>query len=350
MIENPLLSPWTTPFGLPPFSVIEPAHFPQAFEAAMAAHRAEVADIGANPAVPSFANTIEALEAAGRLLSRIGATFFNLAASHATDALQQVERDIAPKLAAHRMAIALDPAIFKRVSALHEQRDALGLAQDQRRLLERLYLRLTRAGAGLDAKARARLAEISTRLATLQTAFGQNVLADENEWRLALTDADLDGLPDFARQAAREAAAAAGLDGYVFTLSRSSAEPFLTFSARRDLRERLWRGFAARGALTTGRENAPLVRDILTLRRERAQLLGEADFAAFRLRDTMAGSPEAAEALLKACWAPAKRRIATEKAELEAFARTAGHHGPIEPWNWKPCCVRFSIRRGGYLA
>jgi peptidyl-dipeptidase Dcp len=242
----------------------------------MAAHRAEVAAIGANPAPPSFANTVEALEEAGRLLSRVGATFFNLAASHATTELQQVERDIAPKLAAHRMAIALDPALFRRVSALHEARDKLDLAPDQRRLLERLYLRLTRAGAGLDPKARARLAEISTRLATLHTSFGQNVLADENEWRMALTEADLDGLPEFARQAAREAAAAAGLDGYVFTLSRSSAEPFLTFSARRDLREKLWRGFAARGALTEGRENAPLIREILMLRRERAQLLGEA--------------------------------------------------------------------------
>ncbi|MFN7309149.1 MAG: M3 family metallopeptidase, partial [Acetobacteraceae bacterium] len=121
----------------------------------------------------------------------------------------------------------------------------------------------------------------------------------------------------------------------VFTLSRSSAEPFLTFSARRDLREKLWRGFAARGALTEGRENAPLIRDILKLRRERAQLLGEADFASFRLRDTMAGSPDAAEALLRACWEPAKRRIAVEKAELEDFARAAGHNGPIEPWDWR---------------
>ena len=140
MTENPLLTPWTTPFGLPPFAAIEPPHFPPAFDAAMAAHRAEIAEIGAKPDAPSFTNTIEALEGAGRLLSRIGATFFNLAASHATDALQQVERDIAPKLAAHRMAIALDPAIFHRVSALHEQRDTLALAADQRRLLERLYL------------------------------------------------------------------------------------------------------------------------------------------------------------------------------------------------------------------
>ena len=335
MNENPLLTPWTTPFGLPPFAAIEPAHFPPAFEAAMAAHRAEIAEIGANPAAPSFANTIEALEGAGGLLRRISATFFNLAASHATEALQIVERDIAPKLAAHRTAIALDPAIFQRVSALHERREALALAPDQRRLLERLYLRLTRAGAGLDEKARARLGEISTRLATLHTAFGQNVLADENDWRLLLTEADLDGLPAFAREAAREAARAQGLEGFVFTLSRSSAEPFLTFSARRDLREKLWRAFAARGALTPGRENAPLIREILTLRRERAQLLGEADFAAFRLRDTMAGSPEAAEALLRACWEPAKRRIVVEKAELEAFARTAGHNGPIEPWDWR---------------
>jgi len=181
MSENPLLSPWNTPFGLPPFGAIEPAHFPPAFEAAMAAHRIEIAEIGANPAAPSFANTVEALEGAGRLLSRIGATFFNLVASHATETLPQVERDIAPKLAAHRMAVALDPALFRRVAALHQQREGLALAPDQHRLLERLHLRLMRAGAGLDAKARARLSEISTPLATLHTSFGQNVLADENE-------------------------------------------------------------------------------------------------------------------------------------------------------------------------
>jgi peptidyl-dipeptidase Dcp len=278
---------------------------------------------------------VEALERAGGLLTRIGATFFNLAASQATDALQQVERDWAPKLARHRMEMALDPGIFRRVAALHARRGALGLEPDQIRLLERLHQGLIRSGAALDEAARARMTEISTRLATLHTQFGQNVLADENEWQMVLTEDELDGLPGFARDAARQAAQERGVEGWVITLSRSSVEPFLTFSTRRDLREKAWRAWVARGALHPARDNAVLIREILSLRAERARLIGHADHAAFRLADTMAQHPDAAERLLRAAWEPAKRRAAEERAELAALARTEGHEGAIEAWDWR---------------
>lgn len=335
MTGNPLLETWTTPFGVPPFDRIRPAQFAPAFQAAMEAHRAELAAIATDPAPPGFANTVEALERAGRLLGRISATFFNLAASQATEELQAVEREIAPRLARHRTETTLDPAIFRRVATLFEGRAALGLAPDQLRLLGRLHRYLVRAGAGLEEAARTRLTEISTRLATLHTRFGQNVLADENDWQMALTVADLDGLPDFARAAAAEAARERGVEGYVITLARSSVEPFLTFSARRDLRERAFRAWVARGALHPDRDNAALVREILSLRAERARLLGAADHAEYRLADTMAGHPDAAEGLLRATWDPARRRAAAERAELESLARAEGENAPIEAWDWR---------------
>ena len=333
--EYPLLEAWTTPFGVPPFDRIEAGHFAPAFEVAAAAHKADIAAIAADPAPPSFANTIEALERAGDALGRVASTFFNLTLSLATPELQAVERDWSPKLARHRMEMALDPAIFARVDALHARRAELGLAPDQLRLLERRHMGLLRAGAALDQAARDRLTEISTELATLHTTFGQNVLADENDWQMALTAQDLDGLPDFARDAAAEAARERGVEGYVITLSRSSVEPFLTFSARRDLREKAWRAWVARGAQHPDRDNESLVKRILALRAERARLLGHPDFAEYRLVDSMARSPEAAEALLRDAWEPAKRRAAQERAELEALARAEGHAHAIEAWDWR---------------
>jgi peptidyl-dipeptidase Dcp len=335
MTKNPLIEPWTTPFGVPPFDLIEAAHFAPAFETAIARHRAEIAAIGADPATPDFANTVEALERSGELLSRVAATFFNLAASQASPAIQAVEREVAPVLARHRAEMSLDPGIFRRVDALHRRRDTLALEPDQLRLLERLHMRLLRAGAALDEASRARMTEISARLAVLHTAFGQNVLADENDWHMVLAETDLDGLPDSARAAAKAAAEERNLDGFVITLARSSVEPFLTFSARRDLRERAWRAWVDRGALHPDRDNAALIREILALRAERARLLGHADFAEYRLLDSMAGHPAAAEKLLREAWEPAKRRAAAEQAELAALARAEGHNGAIEAWDWR---------------
>ncbi|MGG5818988.1 M3 family metallopeptidase [Falsiroseomonas sp. HW251] len=335
MTTNPLLETWTTPFGVPPFDRIREEHFAPAFQAAMDANRAEYAAIGADPAPPDFVNTIEALERAGSLLNRVGAVFWNLTSSLSTPALQEVERDIAPRLARHNMEMALDPGIWRRVDALFARRAELTLDPAQDRLLERTHRSLVRCGAALDEVSRQRLTDISTRLATLHTQFGQNVLADENEWQMVLTEADLDGLSAGQVAAARHAAEERGADGYVITLSRSSVEPFLTYSARRDLREKAWRAWVQRGALDPARDNATLIREILALRAERARLLGHSDHAEFRLADTMAKSLEAAEALLRAAWEPAKKRADQERAELEALARAEGHNGRIEAWDWR---------------
>jgi peptidyl-dipeptidase Dcp len=333
--HNPLLAPWTTPFGVPPFDVIRPEHFAPAFDQAMAEHLAEIAAIGENPEPPSFANTVEALERSGRSLDRVAAVFGNLTSSLGGEALEALDREMSPKLAQHGMRVALDPAVFRRIATLFEQRGSLGLDEDQMRLLERMHLNLVRSGAALEPAAKLRMAAISERLAVLHTEFGQNVLHDEKAWALQLTEADVAGLPDFVRAGASQAAAERGLPGYAITLSRSLIEPFLTFSARRDLRQTAYEAWIARGTHDGPHDNRVLIPEILALRAERAQLLGYPNFAAFRLADTMAGTPEAAKALLAEVWEPAKRKAAVERDRLQALARAEGFNGALAAWDWR---------------
>jgi peptidyl-dipeptidase Dcp len=343
---NPLLAPWTTPFGVPPFDLIRPEHFAPAFEAAMAEHLGEIAAIGTDPAAPSFANTIEALERSGRLLARVGGVFSNLAVSQGGAALEALDREMSPKMAQHGMRISLDPAVFQRVDALHKQRETLGLEEDQRRLLDRLHLGFVRSGAALPEAEKARMTEISERLAVLHTAFGQNVLHDEKSWHMPLSESDLEGLPDFVVAGAAQAAAERGMGGHAITLSRSLIEPFLTFSARRDLRQVAYKAWIARGAHPGEHDNRPLIPEILTLRAERARLLGYASFAEFRLADTMAGTPQAAEALLAEVWEPAKRKAAAERDRLLAAASREGFNDAIAPWDWRYYAEK--VRRADY--
>lgn len=333
--ENPLLSPWTTPFEMPPFEAIRPEHFPPAFEAAMAEHQREIAAILDNPEPPSFANTIESLERAGQLLDRVGSVFFNLTGAHTNDALEAIERDLAPLLSRHYSAISLNEALFGRIDAVAKA-GAAGLNAEQARVLERCHTGFLRSGAGLPAEAKARLAAIFERLATLGTAFGQNVLGDEKDWTLVLDGAsDLAGLPDFVIAAAGEAARARGLDGkHVITLSRSSIEPFLQFSARRDLREKAFLAWSARGE-TAAHDNRPIIAETVALRAEQAALLGFESFAHYRLDDSMARTPEAAMGLLQSVWGPARERAITERAALQALVEAEGGNFELAAWDWR---------------
>lgn len=336
MTGNPFFETWTTQFGLPPFDRIRAEHFLPAFERGMAEHADEVAAIAGQEEPPSFANTVEALERSGRLLDRVSSVFFNLNSSATSDALEAVAREIAPRLALHRMRVALDPGLFRRIDALHADRDRLALAPDQRRLLERHHRGFVRSGAALDSDAKSRLTAISERLASLQTLFGQNVLHDETAWTLELEEADLDGLPAFARDAAAEAARERDRAGkYVVTLARASVEPFLTFSARRDLRETAWRAWTGRGEHEGEHDNRPLIAEIVALRAEQARLLGFPSYAAYKLDDTMAGSVAAVERLLAAVWEPAKAKAADERRALEELARADGLNDALEPWDWR---------------
>jgi peptidyl-dipeptidase Dcp len=344
--DNPLLAPWTTPFGLPPFDRIRPEHFVPAFEQAMAEHLAEITAIGANPEAPSFANTVEALERSGLALARVSAVFHNLVSSLGGPALEAIDTELSPRLAQHGMRVSLDPALFRRIDTLHAQRDGLGLAEDQMRLLERMHLNLVRSGAALGEAEKTRMTEISARLAVLHTAFGQNVLHDEKDWALPLAESDLEGLPDFVLAGAAQAAAERGLAGHAITLSRSLIEPFLTFSARRDLRQTAYQAWVARGTHEGPHDNRALIPEILALRAERAKLLGYESFAAFRLADSMAGTPEAAAGLLAEVWEPAKRKAAVERDRLLAVARAEGFNGALAAWDWRYYAEK--VRRADY--
>jgi peptidyl-dipeptidase Dcp len=335
MSDNPFFAAWDTPFGMPPFDRIRPEHFPPAFDRGMALQLEEVAAITATAWPPSFADTIAALETSGRLLDRVNRVFSNLDASDTNPALEAIAREFAPPLAQHQTRIALDPKLFARVADLYARRHELDLAPDQMRLLERRYLRFVRAGALLGPEQKARIAAINERLATLHTRFGQNVLRDEREWQLVLADADLEGLPDFFRAAAAEAAVERGAEGYVVTLARASIEPFLTFSARRDLRRAAHEAWTGRGTHPGEADNRPLIGEILSLRAEQARLLGYRDFAQYRLDDSMAKTADAVEHLLFQVWEPAKAKAREEYEALAAAARAEGLNEPIEPWDWR---------------
>ncbi|MCL2385172.1 MAG: peptidase M3, partial [Alphaproteobacteria bacterium] len=246
---NPLLAPWTGPFEAPPFARLKTCHFEEAFETAFTRAKAEVAAIAEKPAAPTFGNTIEALEKSSADLTRVAAVFFNLASADTNEALQAIEREIAPKLARHRSEIYLNESLFQRIAALHSQRDSLGLSAEQRQVLERYHIAFLRNGGGLSRETKERLAAIQERLARLGTSFGQNVLSDEKDYLLVLeSEADLAGLPASLIAAAAQTAADRGLPGsHAISLARSSIEPFLQFSARRDLREKVFAAWAQRG-------------------------------------------------------------------------------------------------------
>jgi peptidyl-dipeptidase Dcp len=333
---NPLLADWTSAHGLPPFADITPDQFRPAFDAALAAHKDEINAVAAGKAAPTFANTIEALERAGRALDKVSSLFFVLAGADTSDALEAVERDISPLLARHSNEFYLNAALFQRIDALYRRRDSLGLTPEQRRVLERYHTRFVRAGAALDKTAQEKLAAINERLATLGTQFGQNVLADEKSFALILDEADLAGLPDFARAAARAAAEERGHPGkYAITLARSSVESFLQFSSRRDLREKMMTAWLARGENGGKTDNRTIVAEMVKLRTERAQLSGFKSFADYRLDDQMAKTPQAARQLLDEVWGRARARAGREKDELQKLIADEGGNFALATHDWR---------------
>ena len=334
--KNPLLAPWTGPFEAPPFDRVEPGHFRPAFDAALGQARAEIDAVAANPERPTFANTIEALERSGRGLDRVASVFFNLAGAATNDEIEAIEREIAPVLARHRNLTYLNEALFKRIDALKAAKDSLGLSAEQARVLDRYHLNFTRSGAGAAPEAKARLAEIGERLATLAAKFGQNVLADEKAWLMLLDEEDLEGLPDFYRASAARTAAERGHPGrFAVTLARSSVESFLQFSARRDLRESAFRAWAARGESGGATDNRAIAAEMVELRAERARLLGYETYAHYRLADTMARTPGAALDLLESVWAPGVSAALKEEEALQAIAAGEGGNFKVAPWDWR---------------
>ena len=347
--SNPLLQPWDTPFGLPPFADIRAEHFAPAFEQAMREQLAEVDAIAADPEPPSFENTVAALDRSGRLYARIESLFYNLASSETTPALQAAETALAPVLAAHSNRLYMHRGLFARLDVLYRERDRLGLDGEQRRVLERFHTDFVRAGAQLDPKAQRHYAGLMERLAELGTQFGQNVLADESAYRLDLRgEADLAGLPGFVRDAARQAAVERGLaEGHVITLSRSLIVPFLTFSARRDLREQAWRAWTSRGEHEGAHDNRPIVREMLALRLAQARAHGQACYADYALADSMAGTRANVQQLLDQAWGPAKACVEEERDALQALAQSLGDGLRMDAWDWRYYAEKLRQQRYG---
>ncbi|MCM2563521.1 M3 family metallopeptidase [Lutimaribacter sp. EGI FJ00015] len=333
-MTNPLLQDWDTPFQIAPFDRISDDDFLPAFEAALTAHKDEIAAIADNPEPPTFANTIEAMEAAGKLLDRVLGTFFTVAGADSTETREALQREFSPRLAAHSAEITGNKVLFQRIETLWQERDALGLGDEQARVLMLTRRGFVRAGAALDGVEAERMTEIKSRLAVLGTEFTQNLLADEREWYLELSDPDLEGLPAYLVVAAREAGREKGLAGPVLTTSRSLATPFLQSSPRRDLRETVWRAFTSRGGRGGQTDNRAIAAEILALRKERAALLGYDDFAHYKLETEMAGTPQAVRDLLMAVWSPARAQALADAAILENMLHEDGFTGPLEPWDW----------------
>jgi peptidyl-dipeptidase Dcp len=330
------LTAWKGPLGLPDFTRIEDGDFGPVFDAALAAHAAEIEAIAGNVQAPTVDNTLAALELAGQPLDRVSSIFWCRAGAHTNKDIQALERDVSPKMARHFSAISMNEKLFARIDALYQKRASLGLDAETLRVLEKTWKGFVRSGAKLDAGGKKRLAAINEELSSLGTKFGQNVLADESDWALFLDEADLAGLPDFVKASMAEAAETRGQKGrYAVTLSRSIYEPFTTFSERRDLREIAWRAFTMRGQNGGASDNTEVVRDLLKLRAEKAALLGYGSYAALKLDDTMAKTPKAVHDLLDPVWRKAREKAAADQKELERLATQAGSNETFAAWDWR---------------
>lgn len=330
------LTHWTGPFGLPDFSRIKDEDFAPAFEKALKLHEADIEAIAANPEPATIENTLAALELGGDPLHRVSTIFWCKAGAHTNEAIQALERDIAPKMARHYSAISMNDRLFARIDDLYQRREKLALDAETLRVLERTWKNFVRAGAKLEAEGKARLSAANEELAGLGARFGQNVLADEKNWVLFIDEADLTGLPGFLKSAMAEAAETRGEKGrYAITLSRSIYEPFMSFSDRRDLREKAFEGFTMRGQMGGETDNSEVVARTLALRAEKAKLLGYDSFAALKLDNTMAKTPKAVLELLEPVWDKARAKAAADEIELQRLAASSGSNEKIAGWDWR---------------
>ena len=334
-MTNPLLTPWDTPHALPPFDAIKDADFAPAVEDALSEARGNIAAIADNPDAPTFDNTVAALELAEATLGRVLGVFYGVAGADSNPAREALQRDFSPLLSAFGSEVTANAALFARIEDLWTRRDDLDLSDEQARVLMLSRRSFVRQGAQLTGAAADRLRDVKSRLAVLGTQFTQNLLADERDWFMPLAEEDLVGLPDFVIDAARAAGEAGDHGGPVVTLSRSLIVPFLQFSPRRDLRQRAYAAWTARGMNGGATDNRALAAETLALRGERAQLLGYDSFADYKLETEMAGTPGAVRDLLMQVWAPAKASAEADAEKLTALLHADGIAGPLEPWDWR---------------
>lgn len=335
--QNPLLADWTGPYaGVPPFGSVRPDMFPPAIQAGIEERRREIAAIVNNRAAPTFANTIEAYERSGERLGRVMAVFGVMTSNMTTPEYQRLEREWSPRLSAASDEIVLNPQFFQRVKTVYDNRQRSGLSAEQQRVVTRLYESMVRRGANLNPEQKQQLTNYNQQLATLFAQFSEKVLADEST-HIAVTEADLAGVPADVKAAAAAAARERNLPAGQFAIinTRSAVDPVLTFADNRALRERVWQAFVNRGDNGGANDTNATIAEIVRLRAERARLLGFANHAEWRMQDTMAGTPARAQELMMRVWPAAVARVNEEVAEQQAMARSLGHNITIEPWDYR---------------
>ncbi len=332
---NPFFSDYETPFEVPNFDAIELEHFMPAFEQGMAEQKAAIDALVSNSDPATFENTIEALEYSDALLTKVGNVFYNLRSSNTNDSLQAIAKEVMPMLSKHSDDIALNPELFKRVKSVYENQDQFNLNEEQKQLLEKRYKSFVRGGANLPEESKARFREINAELSTLTLQFGENQLKDGTSWEMVLESTDLTGLPESVIAGASEAAEAKGYSGkYLFTLDKPSFIPFLTYSDRRDLRERILKGYNSIGDNNNEFDNKAIVEKLVNLRIEKANLLGYENHSSFILENNMANTPEMVYDLLDRIWEKALPNAKKEVAALQQLIDEDGEDFRLEAWDW----------------
>ncbi len=336
-LPNPFFEEWTTPYDVPPFDRIRAYHYEPAFERAMSLHDEQIEAITAETDEPTFANTLAAYDASGRMLDDVSNIFSMLCAADTSERMQEIEERMMPRLAAHYDKILMNDALFARIKQVYDKRNSTDLTPDQLRLTEKVYDDFVRSGALLGGEDKARLKQINEELSVASVRFGNNILAENNAFELVLSSDDLDGLPASVRDAARSAASEKGLDNkYLFTLHKPSLIPFLTYSSRRDLRKQMYEAYLNRCNRNDEYDNKQAVNDMIRLRTEKAHLLGYRSYAEYVTADQMAGSPKNVYALLDEIWTPALEKAKSELAEMEVIFRAdfSEEDDRFESWDW----------------
>ncbi|MFR9504211.1 MAG: M3 family metallopeptidase [Rikenellaceae bacterium] len=333
--SNPLLSQWDTPFGVPPFEQIKPEHYMPAFTVAMEEHNAEIAQIIDSKHAPNFENVILAYDNSGKLLSTIYNVYGMISAAETNSELQAIEEELYSSLASHSAAIDLNEELFSKVKSVYDNRASESLDAEQLRLVEKTYMSFVRGGALLEGEAKARMKAISEELSSLGVRYGQNLLAENNDFRLELSLDELDGIPSTVRASAKATAEEQGInDKWVFTLQAPSWIPFLTYSNNRALREKLYKGYISRGNNDDEFDNKQIINDMTRLRAEQSQLLGYANYADYVISDQMAGKSSKVYSLLNEIWDPALESSKEELAEMEKLFKRDHPNEVFASWDW----------------
>ena len=347
---NPLLAKWDTPFEVPPFDRIDTSDYFPAMMESIRQHEVEIEAIAENNSAPTFENTILAFETSGKLLTRITNVFFNLLEANTNDQMQKIAEKISPILSEYQDNIYMNPKLFDRIKAVYDERQQMGLDDQQKRVTEKYYNDFVRSGASLDSTHQTRLKEINQELSLLSLKYGNNVLAETNNFKLIIDNKEgIEGLPQEVIDAAAEAAKVAGLkDKWVFTLAKPSMIPFLQYSERRDLREKIYRAYFMRGDNNNEYDNKKIIADMVKLRAEKAELLGYDNWASYVIAENMAKTPIAVDEFLMNLWNAALPVAKNEASQMQAIIHKEGGNFELDPWDWwyyaeKICREKYNI-------